>query len=140
MIGAIVVDAASLVVSFHATDVDNFDPGTYTPSHQRNVRFEGNKASTGGGAVWVSSPILFDVRDATFSANEALSGGGVSILSSGSFDQDETVFIGCIFEANSAISGGGLHSTAGNELIHHSSFTSNYAGRNCCPVFPRPWR
>ncbi len=92
------------------------------------VEFNGNKATSNGGAIQAESGAVIDITGAAFTANTAYSGGAVYLASGKATIKNSN------FEGNSATASAGAIRTEANKdiilTLSNNTFKGNQAGTN----------
>lgn len=92
--------------------------------------FIDNRAQSGfGGAIYCEASGRLTADEVTFKSNNAIRGGAVFLVSSGSEsdldDAGPVEVTRCVFETNEAEDGGGIYAASGYVAINSSTFVGN---------------
>jgi predicted outer membrane repeat protein len=137
------VTLSNLTLKNGATDEPNTHGGAFVVLNNAvvkgdNLLFSGNRAAGTGGAIQIVSTKGIQLKNCTFSKNEASRGGAIGITDSGNADV-VFLFENCAFVANKAVAaagnGGGsaIHSILGVNAVNNtinivnSTFAQNSA-------------
>eukprot|EP00117_Sycon_ciliatum_P034498 scpid16510/ scgid5925/ len=90
------------------------------------VVFDGNGATTSGGAVCLHGDVEGEVVSCTFRKNTATVGAGLTLHGSGTGVTDEYLqFISCSFQGNTAVRAGTLAAVGAQAMLSGCKFTDN---------------